>query len=245
MCRGFWWRSDQYSILIIDHNNNLTPRLVWEKWLRWMRSRAPWPPWSGSTSAGMMITWGGTPSSTMGCPESSFPQGIIVIKLTEIRGRLNINFFYSKIWTPDIVLFNDATGTFSDSLVHDEKSWHFRYLRPYQNSSIRHVNLSLIIPLLYVKDNPLLVVTNEGHVRWIPPLVIKYSFEFILHFNFVLRSLCDFEPKSHFSSEYLQQIFSCDLKFGSWVYNAGQLDIINVILFELSLWLSYNLTISF
>ena len=90
----------------------------------------------------------------------------------------------------------------------------------------------LIIPLLYVKDNPLLVVTNEGHVRWIPPLVIKYSFEFVIYFNSILRSLCDFEPKS---SEYLQQIFSCDLKFGSWVYNAGQLDIINVILIELSL----------
>ena len=85
----------------------------------------------------------------------------------------------SKIWTPDIVLFNDATGSFSDSLV---------------------------------KDNPLLVVTNEGHVRWIPPIVVK--------------SLCDFDPSS---SEYLQQIFSCDLKFGSWVYNAGQLDIINTI----------------
>jgi len=56
------------------------------------------------------------------------------------------------------------------------------------------------------------VVTSEGHVRWIPPLVVK--------------SLCDFDPSS---SEYLQQIFSCNLKFGSWVYNAGQLDIINTI----------------
>jgi len=28
----------------------------------------------------------------------------------------------SSIWTPDIFLFNDATGSFSDSLVNDEKS---------------------------------------------------------------------------------------------------------------------------
>merc|ERR1711953_3851 len=87
----------------------------------------------------------------------------------------------SKVWTPDIFLFNDATGSFSDSLV---------------------------------RDNPLLVVTSEGHVRWIPPLVVK--------------SLCDFDPNSS-ESEYLQKIFSCNLKFGSWVYNAGQLDIINTI----------------
>ena len=40
------------------------------------------------------------------------------------------------------------------------------------NELIAPVNLSLI-PLFYVKDNPLLVVTNEGHVRWIPPLVVK------------------------------------------------------------------------
>ena len=38
---------------------------------------------------------------------------------------------------------------------------------------ITPVNFSLI-PFLYVKDNPLLVVTSEGHVRWIPPLVVKY-----------------------------------------------------------------------
>merc|ERR1719225_476091 len=46
--------------------------------------------------------------------------------------------------------------------------------------------------------------------------------------EFFLRSLCDFDPNSS-ESEYLQKIFSCNLKFGSWVYNAGQLDIINTI----------------
>ena len=46
----------------------------------------------------------------------------------------------SKIWTPDIFLFNDVTGHFSDDLV---------------------------------RDSPLLVVSSEGHVRWIPPLVVK------------------------------------------------------------------------
>merc|ERR1711874_855699 len=46
----------------------------------------------------------------------------------------------SKIWTPDIFLFNDVTGHFADDLV---------------------------------RDSPLLVVTNQGQVRWIPPLVVK------------------------------------------------------------------------
>ena len=79
----------------------------------------------------------------------------------------------SKVWTPDIFLFNDVTGHFSDDLV---------------------------------KDSPLLVVNSMGHVRWIPPLVVK--------------SMCDFSTKS--------EVKSCQLKFGSWVYNAGQLDLINV-----------------
>merc|ERR1711931_476097 len=48
----------------------------------------------------------------------------------------------SKIWTPDIFLFNDVTGHFGDDLK---------------------------------KDNPFLVVESNGHVRLIPPLVLKRS----------------------------------------------------------------------
>ena len=55
-------------------------------------------------------------------------------------GRTRLELPPSKIWTPDIFLFNDVTGHFSDDLV---------------------------------RDSPLLVVTNEGQVRWIPPLVVK------------------------------------------------------------------------
>ena len=55
-------------------------------------------------------------------------------------GRTTLELPPSKIWTPDIFLFNDVTGHFSDDLV---------------------------------RDSPLLVVTNEGQVRWIPPLVVK------------------------------------------------------------------------
>ena len=47
----------------------------------------------------------------------------------------------SKVWTPDIFLFNDVTGRFGDELK---------------------------------RDNPFLVVESNGHVRWIPPLVVKY-----------------------------------------------------------------------
>ena len=46
----------------------------------------------------------------------------------------------SRVWTPDIFLFNDVTGHFADDLK---------------------------------RDNPFLVVDSDGHVRWIPPLVLK------------------------------------------------------------------------
>ena len=58
----------------------------------------------------------------------------------EYGGLARLELPPSKIWTPDIFLFNDVTGHFSSDLV---------------------------------RDSPLLVVTNEGHVRWIPPLVVK------------------------------------------------------------------------
>ena len=58
----------------------------------------------------------------------------------EYGGLTRLELPPSKIWTPDIFLFNDVTGHFSDDLV---------------------------------RDSPLLVVTSEGHVRWIPPLVVK------------------------------------------------------------------------
>merc|ERR1711971_30804 len=50
------------------------------------------------------------------------------------------------------------------------------------------------------------VVTNEGHVRWIPPLVVK--------------TMCDMPNKA-------TEVQTCELKFGSWVYTAQQLDLIN------------------
>ena len=40
----------------------------------------------------------------------------------QYEGRTRLELPPSKIWTPDIFLFNDATGSFSDSLVYDEKS---------------------------------------------------------------------------------------------------------------------------
>jgi len=51
------------------------------------------------------------------------------------------------------------------------------------------------------RNSPFLVVESNGHVRWIPPLVLK--------------TLCEHEEQEE----------SCDLKFGSWVYDAGQLDL--------------------
>lgn len=100
----------------------------------------------------------------------------------------------SQLWTPDVFLFNDATGQFSQDLK---------------------------------RDNPMLVVSNEGHVRWIPPLVVKYNLLILtLSLNiFYTRSMCDI------ASQKTQEIVTCELKFGSWVYNAGQLDLINVKLF--------------
>ena len=144
-----------------------------------MSSKAPWPRCSGLISAGTMTTSGGIPSSMTVCPGSSFPPGIA----KELKGLEKI-IFYSSIWTPDIFLFNDATGSFSDSLVNDEKSWDFAVFPGQKNlfkfiELITPVNFSLI-PFLYVKDNPLLVVTSEGHVRWIPPLVVKYIWGFCI-----------------------------------------------------------------
>eukprot|EP00092_Neocalanus_flemingeri_P089932 GFUD01113885.1.p1 GENE.GFUD01113885.1~~GFUD01113885.1.p1 ORF type:complete len:241 (-),score=65.47 GFUD01113885.1:93-815(-) len=81
----------------------------------------------------------------------------------------------SRVWTPDIFLFNDITGHFEDDLK---------------------------------RDNPFLVVDSDGHVRWIPPLVLK--------------TMCDFTGNN-------QETQQCELKFGSWVYNANQLDLISKI----------------
>merc|ERR1711874_813 len=81
----------------------------------------------------------------------------------------------SKVWTPDIFLFNDVTGHFGDDLK---------------------------------KDNPFLVVEANGHVRWIPPLVLK--------------TMCEASGSEH-------DTHTCELKFGSWVYNANQLDLISKI----------------
>eukprot|EP00091_Calanus_sinicus_P011639 TRINITY_DN2625_c0_g1_i2.p1 TRINITY_DN2625_c0_g1~~TRINITY_DN2625_c0_g1_i2.p1 ORF type:complete len:192 (-),score=48.47 TRINITY_DN2625_c0_g1_i2:109-684(-) len=81
----------------------------------------------------------------------------------------------SKVWTPDIFLFNDVTGRFGDELK---------------------------------RDNPFLVVESNGHVRWIPPLVLK--------------TMCDVASNE-------KETHTCELKFGSWVYNANQLDLISKI----------------
>jgi len=81
----------------------------------------------------------------------------------------------SKVWTPDIFLFNDVTGHFGDELK---------------------------------RDNPFLVVESNGHVRWIPPLVVK--------------TMCDFTGNE-------KETQTCELKFGSWVYTATQLDLLSRI----------------
>merc|ERR1719435_295652 len=61
----------------------------------------------------------------------------------------------------------------------------------------------------YLKwDNPFLVVEANGHVRWIPPLVLK--------------TMCEASGSEH-------DTHTCELKFGSWVYNANQLDLISKI----------------
>ena len=60
----------------------------------------------------------------------------------------------SKVWTPDIFLFNDVTGHFGDDLK---------------------------------KDNPFLVVEHTGHVRWIPPLVLKYVLPILCTINIVYK----------------------------------------------------------
>ena len=94
------------------------------------------------------------------------------------------------MWTPDIFLFNDVTGHFSDDLV---------------------------------RDSPFLVVTSQGHVRWIPPLVVR-SVEIWSRFHVILavcRTMCDLTNSG-------MEVQRCDLKFGSWVYNADQLDLLNV-----------------
>ena len=63
----------------------------------------------------------------------------------------------SKIWTPDIFLFNDVTGHFGDDLK---------------------------------KDNPFLVVEHTGHVRWIPPLVLKYVLHDLCSTYYLLSGPC-------------------------------------------------------
>merc|ERR1711936_36822 len=93
----------------------------------------------------------------------------------EYSGLKRLELPPSKVWTPDIFLFNDVTGHFSDDLV---------------------------------RDSPFLVVTSQGHVRWIPPLVV--------------RTMCDLTNSG-------MEVQRCDLKFGSWVYNADQLDLLNKI----------------
>jgi len=52
-----------------------------------------------------------------------------------------------------------------------------------------------------MRSRPYLVIENNGDVRWIPPLVLK--------------TICEHEDQGE----------TCDLKFGSWVYNAGDLDL--------------------
>merc|ERR1712209_339240 len=52
-----------------------------------------------------------------------------------------------------------------------------------------------------MRGRPYLVIENNGDVRWIPPMVLK--------------TVCEHDNQEE----------SCDLKFGSWVYNAGQLDL--------------------
>jgi len=74
----------------------------------------------------------------------------------------------SKVWVPDIFLFNDVSGHFGTDILSE---------RPY------------------------LVVESNGDVRWIPPMILKTS---CLHGA---------------------QEESCELKFGSWVYTADQLDL--------------------
>jgi len=74
----------------------------------------------------------------------------------------------SKVWVPDIFLFNDVSGHFGTDILSE---------RPY------------------------LVVEANGDVRWIPPMILKTT---CLHGD---------------------QEESCELKFGSWVYTAEQLDL--------------------
>merc|ERR1712130_896393 len=52
-----------------------------------------------------------------------------------------------------------------------------------------------------MRGRPYLVIENNGDVRWIPPMVLK--------------TVCEHDNQEE----------SCDLKFGSWVYSAGQLDL--------------------
>merc|ERR1719234_964447 len=52
-----------------------------------------------------------------------------------------------------------------------------------------------------MRGRPYLVIENNGDVRWIPPMILK--------------TVCEHDNQEE----------SCDLRFGSWVYNAGQLDL--------------------
>ena len=140
-------------------------------------------------------------------------------------------YLFSKVWTPDIFLFNDATGSFSDSLVLDVKVGTYLPMIINGNQWMISKMLQLSHPTLCPwQPSP------RGHKRGTRPMDPASSREVdhdsgwtisYFYHEFILRSLCDFDPNSS-ESEYLQKIFSCNLKFGSWVYNAGQLDIINV-----------------
>jgi len=78
----------------------------------------------------------------------------------------------SKLWLPDITLYNDA---------NDPKAW-------------MDINT---------------VVTNSGHVTYVPK--VKFA------------SYCDYKEKT---LKRFRKI-TCELKFGSWTYDASQVDMFN------------------
>ena len=67
-----------------------------------------------------------------------------------------------------------------------------------------------------MRGRPYLVIENNGDVRWIPPMVLK--------------TVCEHDHQVGEVTKKVPHILilqeeSCDLKFGSWVYNAGHLDL--------------------
>ena len=79
-----------------------------------------------------------------------------------------------------------------------------------------------------MRGRPYLVIENNGDVRWIPPMVLKTVCEHDNQVNHLkkinLGYLTAPVPPSINNHRPIQEE-SCDLKFGSWVYNAGQLDL--------------------